>query len=379
MCYNSSKLKVGYLTKMVHKKNQGNQTETVKQALICHIHDLYLKPGDRLPSQAELRQRLGVGGATIQRAVEALRDSGIVEIKPHRGVILRNAATNGMIGREIGFVSLWRTFSPAVASELQSIQLQLHQNACQQKLFLRNFPEMTDVDSLSYFDGLKRCIELKQLNGLLTTVSFDEEAWDFFEKHNLPVVSTSSASRNKGFRIERFTIEEAAFKQAVKRGFKRPALISCGYPHTQKILETFHKYTSLPAEKYCCLIHPEIDLKDISVLELFNPDQIIDRFAAMPEGERPDVLIIPDDILMASIFPRLQQKWASGSNWKPFFIYIRHKQIPILPSELINGDYFEFDSMKDAEITVSFLLDVIRGKEKVPRSIVTEPRVFEQQ
>lgn len=120
-------------------------------------------------------------------------------------------------------------------------------------------------------------------------------------------------------------------------------------------------------------------MKDISVLELFNPDQIIDRFSAMPEKERPDVLIIPDDILMASIFPRLQQKWASGSNWKPFFIYIRHKQIPILPSELINGDYFEFDSMKNAEITVSFLLDVIRGKEKVPRSIVTEPRLFEQQ
>ena len=136
------------------------------------------------------------------------------------------------------------------------------------------------------------------------------------------MVSTASASKNKGFRVERFPIEEAAFKQAIKRGFKRPALISCGYPHTQKILATFHKYTSLPAEKYCCLITPEIDLKDISILELFHPEQIIDHFAAMPESERPDVLIIPDDILMTAIFPHLQRKWTSGLNWNPFsFIF----------------------------------------------------------
>ena len=363
---------------MVSKKNQGHQTEAVKQALISHICDLNLKPGDRLPSQTELRNWLGVGGATVSRAVQALQESGIVEIKPHRGVILRNAATNGMIGREIGLVSMWRTFSPAIASSLQCLQLQFHQNACQVKTFLRNFPEMTDVDSLSYFDGLKRCVELNQLNGILTTVSFDDEAWEFFEKHNIPVVSTDSATQNNGFRLESFNIFEASMKQAVKRGFKRPGLIAFGYPHVSKIFDTFHKYTSVPAEKYCCLLAQQIVKDDISFLEKFNLSEKIDYFCAMPANERPDVLIVPDDILMTSIFPYFQQKWCEGCDWKPFFIYIYHKQIPILPLQMIYGDYFEFDIMKSAEITVSFLLDVIRGKEKTPRSIVIEPKLIER-
>ena len=364
---------------MVHKKNQGNQTETVKQALICHIRDLDLKPGDRLPSQAELRQRLGVGGATIQRAVQALCDSGIVEIKPHRGVILRNTATNGMIGREIGLVNLWRTFSPSVASYLQCLQLQLHQNACQSKTFLRNFPEMTDVDSLSYFDGLKRCIEMKQLNGILTTVSFDDETWEFFDKHKIPVVSTESAAKNGGFRVERYDYIDASFRQAQKRGFKRPALVCCGYPYTEQTLKTFHQYTDLPEDKYCFVINRILKPTDLSIFEQNNVATILEQMAAMPKAKRPDVLIVPDDILMSYIFPYLQRKWCAGCDWKPFFIYLRHKQVPILAPELIEGDYLEFDIMKTAEITIDFLLDVIRGKETTPRSIIIEPELFEQE
>lgn len=364
---------------MVNKRNQGNQTESVKQALICHIRDLNLQPGDRLPSQANLRKHLGVGGATVQRAVETLRDSGIVEIKPHSGVILKKRKTDGMIGREIGFVSLWRTFSPTIASSLQCIQLQLHQKACQNKLFLRNFPEMTEVDSLSYFDGLKRCIELQQIKGLLTSVSFDKEAWDFFEEHKLPVVSTSSATKNKGFRIEWFNIVDASLRQARKRGFRRPAVISCGFPHTKEILETYHKYYDLPVEQYCQLVTPGIDREDIAVTHNGNLAERIDFLASLPEEKRPDVLIIPDDILMAFIYPYFLQSQMKSNKWNPYFIYIQHKQNPILYPDLIRGDYFRFDNMKEAEITVSFLIDVIRGIETKPRSITIGPELFEQQ
>ena len=293
---------------MVHKKNQGNQTETVKQTLICYIRDLKLKPGDRLPSQVELRQQLGVGGATIQRAMEALRDSGIVEIKPHKGVILRNASTNGMIGREIGVINLWRTYSPSVTSYLQCLQLQLHLNACQNKMFLRNFPEMTEVDTLSYFDGLRRCVELKQLSGILTTVSFDDEAWEFFEKHKIPVVSTATASRGHGFRIERYDYIDASFRQSIKRGFKRPALICCGYPYTEQTLNTFRKYTDLPEETYCYLLNQTITTTDNSIFTRENFIPWLEKLAALPKTKRPDVLIVPDDILMSFIFPYLQQK-----------------------------------------------------------------------
>ena len=56
----------------------------------------------------------------------------------------------------------------------------------------------------------------------------------------------------------------------------------------------------------------------------------------------------------------------------------KYRTLPILAPELIEGDYLEFDIMKTAEITIDFLLDVIRGKETTPRSIIIEPELFEQ-
>ena len=200
---------------------------------------------------------------------------------------------------------------------------------------------------------------------------------EFFEKHKIPVVSTATASRGHGFRIERYDYIDASFRQSIKRGFKRPALICCGYPYTEQTLNTFRKYTDLPEETYCYLLNQTITTTDNSIFTRENFIPWLEKLAALPKTKRPDVLIVPDDILMSFIFPYLQQKWCTGCDWKPFFIYIRHKQVPILPSQLIQGDYFEFDITKTAEITVSFLLDVIRGKETEPRSIVVEPELFE--
>ena len=158
------------------KSNQGQQTEMVKKQLVSLLREGKLKVGDQLPPQTVLREKLGVGSKTIQRAIETLESSGILEVRPHKGVFIRRLETDGFTGHEIGLVCMWRTFYPAAAASLmQCLQLQMHRKACQCKLFLRNFPEMTHTDSLSYFDGLKRCIEQGQIQGLLTTVSFDEE------------------------------------------------------------------------------------------------------------------------------------------------------------------------------------------------------------
>ena len=357
------------------KNNQGNQTENVKQALICHIRDKHLKPGDRLPSQTELRQSLGVGAVTIQRAITSLKAAGILETLPHKGVIVKDIQVNGFVGREIGLVCLWRTHQPSSASLLQCVQLQLHQAACQCKLFLRSFPEMTNVDSLDYFDGLRRCIRQKRIQGLLTTVSFDAEAWDFFRKYHLPVVSFDTASQNDGYKVKTGDIVLDAIALAHERGFRRPALFSGGYPFTEKIRRQFMESTDLSPDMYCHFMNPEIIVEDIPIDWRPTLSRLLDHYASMPDAWKPDVLILPDDFIALIVNDYLLHLRLRGIQWQPHLIYMTHKQVPMIPKGMIRGDCFEFDIMQYSDKAVSLLLDIIRGKEKQERCIIVKPEL----
>lgn len=359
----------------MQKNNQGQQTEMVKKQLISLIREDELKIGDQLPPQAELRKKLGAGSHTIQRAIETLATAGIFEVRPHKGVFIKQLETDGFIGHEIGLVCMWRTYSPASASLMQCLQLQMHSKACQCKLFLRNFSEMTRVDSLSYFDGLKRCIEQKQIQGLISTVSFDKEAWAFFREHDLPVVSLGSAAFNAGFKVSDGVDLDDMFGQSRKRGFRRPAVIFCGFPVTEQIRKKFIWNCSLDPEIFCCSLTPEMEVEDRLYQWTGDLHKILHQFAGMPKKVRPDVLLIPDDIITSIAHRELLKMQLNGCDWDPFFIYQTTRQVPILPDGSVSGDYFARDSMESAEAAVKLLLDVISGKETRERTVYIKPQL----
>ena len=353
------------------KNNQGQQTEMVKKQLISLIREGGLKIGERLPPQAELRKKLGVGSKTIQRAIETLAESKVLEIRPHKGVFIRQLETDGFIGHEIGLVCMWRTFSPSTASLMQCLQLQMHSKACQCKLFLRNFPEMTKVDSLSYFDGLKRCIEQKQIQGLISTVSFDKEAWAFFREHDLPVVSLGSAAFNSGVDLNDM------FEQSRKRGFRRPAVIFCGFPVTAQIRKKFERNCSLDPAKFCRSLTPEMEVEDRPYQWTGDLYEILHQFAGMRKTARPDVLLIPDDIITSIAHRELLKMQLNGCDWDPFFIYQTTRQMPILPEGSVRGDHYVCDSMELAEAAVKLLLDLVSGKAPGERTVYIKPKLHE--
>ena len=349
----------------------------VKKQLISLIREGRLKIGDQLPPQTELRKKLGVGSKTVQRAIETLAESNVLEIRPHKGVFIRQLETDGFVGHEIGLVCMWRTFSPSSASLMQCLQLQMHSNACQCKLFLRNFAEMTRVDSLSYFDGLKRCIEQKQIQGLITTVSFDKEAWRFFREHDLPVVSLGSAAFNAGFKVSGGVDLDDMFRQSRKRGFRRPAVIFCGFPVTAQIRKKFERNCSLDPEKFCRSLTPEMEVEDQPYQWTGDLYKILHQFAGMSKNKRPDVLLIPDDIITSIAHRELLKMQLTGCHWDPYFIYQTVRQVPILPEGSIRGDYFEYDTMEAADAAVNLLLEVIGGKVKQERTVYMKPKLHE--
>ena len=65
----------------------------------------------------------------------------------------------------------------------------------------------------------------------------------------------------------------------------------------------------------------------------------------------------------------------NGIDWNPFFIYQITPQVPILSNDIIQGDYYEYDTMQHAETTVKLLLDVICGQKKEPETIFIKPKL----
>ena len=69
-------------------------SQIVLEQLLGLIRDGQLKPGDRLPSEADLCAMVGVGRSSVREAVKALAFMGLVESKPGRGSILLMRAAN---------------------------------------------------------------------------------------------------------------------------------------------------------------------------------------------------------------------------------------------------------------------------------------------
>ena len=364
----------------VHKNNQGNQTESVKRKLLCYIYDQKLQEGDSLPSQSELRKMFNVGAFTIQRAIAALQKSGILETIPHHAVRVKSLNTDGYNARQIALVCLRRSYIPSATLLLQCLQQQLADHNCQCKLFLRNSDQMTDTDSLSHFDGLRRCIEQGVIHGILTTVSFDAPSWEIIKANHIPVVSTGTASHNHGCKIKIDSILPKTFELIRKRHLKRPALIHCGYPFVDEVRAEFHANFPENSNCYCRFLFPELVTEDVPLPIAEAAGKILDEFCSMPPDKRPDVLIIPDDFLMNFIYTELLRRKLNDRSlqWMPHFIYSVHAQNPFFtPVEPI-GDCFEYDIMKYAGNAVQILHDnmILEPSERKDHEILFEPRLI---
>lgn len=167
------------------------------------------------------------------------------------------------------------------------------------------------------------------------------------------------------------------FEQSRKRGFRRPAVIFCGFPVTAQIRKKFERNCSLDPEKFCRSLTPEMEVEDQPYRWTGDLYKILHQFAGMPKNVRPDVLLIPDDVITSVAHRELLKMQLNGCDWNPFFIYQTTRQMPILPDGSIRGDYYEYDTMLQAEAAVKLLLDVISGKETGERTVYIEPILHE--
>jgi len=69
-------------------------SEKVIIELKKHIRDTGMEPGDKLPSERELSQNLGVSRATVREAIKCMENEGVLETKQGRGTFVRSNSMN---------------------------------------------------------------------------------------------------------------------------------------------------------------------------------------------------------------------------------------------------------------------------------------------
>ncbi len=83
------------------------QTERLYQQIVEQIERRFvsgeLKVGDQLPSERELAEQFGVSRIAVREAVKALREKGLVEIRPGRGTFITNG-TEGVVRHSLGLL-----------------------------------------------------------------------------------------------------------------------------------------------------------------------------------------------------------------------------------------------------------------------------------
>lgn len=70
--------------------------EIVKQLRIMIEHD-GLKPGDKIPSERELSERLNVGRSSVREALRALELLGLIETRRGEGTFIRDFRSNQLV------------------------------------------------------------------------------------------------------------------------------------------------------------------------------------------------------------------------------------------------------------------------------------------
>ena len=83
------------------KVNSDSAVDSVVSALRNEIIKGTFKPGDRLPSEAELVRELGVSRSTVREAMKVLQSCGVVDIRQGNGTFVAKAGDESSIQMQV--------------------------------------------------------------------------------------------------------------------------------------------------------------------------------------------------------------------------------------------------------------------------------------
>ena len=102
------------MNKLPNPLQQVTLVDQVEDKLLTYFKSQGLGPGDSIPTLAELTNSLGVGTSVVREAISRLRMLGLIESRPHRGMVLREPPI---------FLGLKRVIEPYILGERAMLNL----------------------------------------------------------------------------------------------------------------------------------------------------------------------------------------------------------------------------------------------------------------
>lgn len=99
---------------MLQQVKRATSVQAVVGQLVELIRVGALKPGDRLPSEAELSRRLEVGRSTVREALQTLAAKGLIEISVGRGSYVRDLDAGALVDGDVFYLLLAREALPLI-------------------------------------------------------------------------------------------------------------------------------------------------------------------------------------------------------------------------------------------------------------------------
>lgn len=271
------------------------KTEHVKRMIVRCIREQHLKSGERLPSQDFFRKEFSCGTTTVRAAIEELKNDGVLEVRDKVGVYVIDPNADGHAASVIGICAIYSD-SPYYCCLLCALQSHLNRLGCMAHLFFKHKPDDQDK-SLLYYDisdypGLARSVESKILDGVIHLDDFNDRSLRFLAKAGIPTLSAGGLPLSEN--SVSYDLSDILRRMCVrlkKMNVKRPALVSV------KATENYLDPLFLECTGGKGII--------LSNGVFADGSRFIEKFMALPEKKRPDIILYMDDILAQSIISRL--------------------------------------------------------------------------
>lgn len=351
-----------------------NKASMMKRLIVRYIQDEKLKPDDQLPAVEFFRRRFHCGTTTVAKAISELRDEGVLKVQDKVGVFVVDPNVDGHAGRVIGI----SVFTPDAGATfnilLVSLQVELSRYGCTAQLFQRSQPppEGRFEFSIRDFPGLCRSIEEKSIDALIHLGKFDPPSMEFLGRHAMPEIFVgflANGSHNCSVCDFSMILNSMCDTEAAGKA-RYPAVF---FPQSAAgVLEPQFR-DRMRGRPYVSLTPPRWKNEDLCQFGRNTARE----FAALPEDERPDLLLFFDDFLAnALLFPLML---LLGTEKMPKVMLLRNLQLPISYPPLPELKIWEIDIAAFARATASRFLDTLRAGQKDTGTIFFEPKVYEIQ
>lgn len=92
------------------------------KSILDMVQERQLQPGDRLPSERDLAERLGIGRNAVREGVAALTTLRVLEARPNSGLYLKHIATDSSFETLAMLAEMGSTPSPVEISETTEVR-----------------------------------------------------------------------------------------------------------------------------------------------------------------------------------------------------------------------------------------------------------------